>query len=166
MSLFWKELFRLQGTKLKHSSAYHPQTDGQSEVVNKCLETYLRCFANGHPQAWAKWLTSAEFWYNTSSHSSLNMTPFQVLYGRKPPQLLKLGLGHTPMDSLEELLLARDAMLDELKLHLLRAQQIMKATVDKKRRDVQFQAGYQVFVKLQPYRQKSVARKPYEKLAA
>ena len=56
LSHFWSELFKLQGTILKKSSTYHPQIDGQSEVVTKCLETYLQCFVTDKLKQWVKWL--------------------------------------------------------------------------------------------------------------
>ena len=59
MSLFWRELFRLQGTHLKRSTTYHPQPYGQTEIVNKCLETYLRCL--WQPTSWEQWLSWAEY---------------------------------------------------------------------------------------------------------
>lgn len=74
------------GTKLCYDTAYHPQSDGQSERLNRWLEQYLRCMA-GHKQSqWAKWLPSAKFWYNTSYHSAIKMSPFQALYGYSTPQ--------------------------------------------------------------------------------
>lgn len=70
-SSFWKKLFTKIDTKLCYSTAYHPQTDGQSERVNQCLEQYLRCAVHDSPARWKRWLPMAEFWYNSSYHTSL-----------------------------------------------------------------------------------------------
>lgn len=56
LSKFWQDLFHLQGTTLKMSSSYHPQTDGQTEIVNKCIEQYLRCFVSDETHQWHKFL--------------------------------------------------------------------------------------------------------------
>jgi hypothetical protein len=85
---FWQELFNLQGTQLHLSTTYHPQTDGQNEFVNKCLETYLRCFALEKQNHRVQWLPLVEWWYNTSYHTSTRMTPFEAVYGQKPPSVL------------------------------------------------------------------------------
>ena len=77
----WQLLFQLAGTELCMSTAYHPQMDGQTERVNQCLETYLRCFTQACPQRWSKWLSLEELWYNSSFHSALGRSPFEVLYG-------------------------------------------------------------------------------------
>jgi hypothetical protein len=77
-------LFKLAGTSLQMSSAYHPQSDGQTEHVNRCLETFLRCFVHACPTLWSQWLPMAEYWYNISSHSALGRSPFEVLYGFPP----------------------------------------------------------------------------------
>jgi hypothetical protein len=83
-SIFWRELFKLQGSSLKMSSSYHPQSDGQTEIVNKSLENYLRCFAQDQPKKWFSWLPWAEFWYNTTWNAAIQMTPFEVVYGVPP----------------------------------------------------------------------------------
>ena len=80
-SHLWRELLAGAGTKLLYSTAYHPQTDGQSERVNQCMEMYLRCAVQDSPHQWRRWLPMAEFWYNSTFHASLKGTPFKALYG-------------------------------------------------------------------------------------
>lgn len=89
MSLFWKEFFRMQGTTLRMSMAYHPQSDGQTEVVSRCLEIYLRCYITDHPKGWSQWLPWAEYWCNTTFHVTTRTTLFEAVYGRPPPMIIK-----------------------------------------------------------------------------
>ncbi|KAK8936447.1 hypothetical protein KSP39_PZI012366 [Platanthera zijinensis] len=165
LSGFWTSLFKLQGTRLRMSTAYHPQTDGQSEVLNRCLETYLRCFIGERPGSWAKWICWAEYSYNTSYHHAANMTPFEAVYGRPPPSITRYLPGECPVPTLADHLHNRDIILDSLKHHLHRAQGKMTSFANRKRRDLSFQVGEKVFLKLHPYRQLSVARRPCPKLA-
>jgi hypothetical protein len=71
------------------STTYHPQTDGQTEVVNKCLEHYIRCYAGEKPKIWSPWLAMAKYWDNTNFNASTKLTPFEVLYGIPPPKLVE-----------------------------------------------------------------------------
>lgn len=165
-SLFWKELFRLSGTRLCLSTAYHPQSDGQTEVTNRGMETYLRCFAGDKPKTWSQYLAWAEFSYNSSYHTAIAMTPFKALYGRDPPTWVTYETGSTVNAELEKQLQDRDAALVLLREHLNKAQQVMKLKADEHRREVEFAVGDMVFLKIRPYRQKSLARRANEKLAA
>lgn len=76
VSKFWRELFRLSGTRLRLSTTYHPQSNGQMEVMNRIIEQYLCCFIHDQPSAWYQYLALVEWSYNTSVHSSSGLTPF------------------------------------------------------------------------------------------
>lgn len=164
LSTFWREIFKAQGTQLNMSSAYHPESDGQTEVINRCLETYLRCFAVDQPRTWAYWIPWAEFWYNSSFHGSTGTSPFEVVYGRKPPTVVQFVAGEVRVEAVAQELQDRDEAIRQLRAHLAVAQTSMKENADKRRRDVSFVVGEWVYVKLKPYRQLSVTARIHPKL--
>lgn len=161
---FWEELFSIQGVALHHSSSYHPQTDGQTEAVNKCLEGYLRCMCGDRPKEWIYWLSLAEWWYNTNFHSSTHLTPYEVVYGQHPPLHIPYFPQGSIIEAVDRSLQAREETIRLLKHHLLMAQQRMKQQTDKKRSERVFEVGDLVYVKLQPYRQLSLRGHSYQKL--
>ncbi|XP_026383753.1 uncharacterized protein LOC113279266 [Papaver somniferum] len=113
-SNFWQDLFKALGTQLHLSTAYHPQTDGETERVNSFLEIYLRCMCH-QPKKWNLWLPLAEWWYNTNYHTILKMCPFQAFYGYLLPHLAFPSTATTSITEVESYLKQRDVVLLLLK---------------------------------------------------
>ncbi|XP_072066659.1 uncharacterized protein [Arachis hypogaea] len=125
-SKFWEQYCGTHGITLARSSAYHPESDGQTEVLNRCLEMYLRCYTQENHKDWFKLLPWAAYSYNSSFHSAIGMTPFKAVFGRDPPSLLKYEPRPSDTPSLQEQLLQRDMVLVTLRRNLEQAQQRMK----------------------------------------
>ncbi|GJQ99061.1 retrotransposon-related protein [Tanacetum coccineum] len=129
---------------------------GQTEVVNRCLECYLRCMTGERPKEWKKWLSLAELWYNSNFHTSIQTTPFEAVYGQSLPiHVLYLG-GLSKVDAVDRPLEAREQAIQMLKFHLSRSQNRMKHQANKKRSDRVLKVGDWVFLKLQLHRQVSI----------
>ena len=122
--------------------------DGQSEVVNKVIAMYLRCVTGDRPRAWVDWLSWAEYCYNTSFHTALRATPFEVVYGRPPPAILPYQPGTARTEAADALLRSRDDMLSEVRQRLIQAQQLAKKYYDANHREVEFNVGAWVWLRL------------------
>jgi len=83
-SQFWSSLCFYMKARRRLSTAFHPQTDGQTERQNQMLEHYLRCYINYRQDDWVKWLPQAEFAYNNAAHSLTGTSPFFAMYGYNP----------------------------------------------------------------------------------
>ena len=103
------------------SSAYHPEIDGQIEVVNRCLETYLRCMMGERPRKWALWLPLAEWWYNTNCHSAINTTLYEVVYGQPPLLHVPYITGDSKVEVVDKSLRTSEECIRMLKFQLKRA---------------------------------------------
>ena len=129
------------------------------------MNTYLRCFAGLRPKTWPQWLNWAEYWYNTNYHASTKTTPFHALYGREPPSLLKGNSTPSSVEEVNQLVQERDMMLAEIREQLLKAQNRMQSQADKHRRELELEVGEKVFLKIQPYKLKSLAKRQNQKLS-
>jgi hypothetical protein len=111
---FWKDLFTLVDVNLQFSSAFHLQSNEQSEVTNKIITIYLRCLTGDRPQDWMHWLPWAEYCYNTSFQSSIWTSPFYVVYSRDPPTVRSYSSGEARLPAVDAQLRDRDKFLAEV----------------------------------------------------
>jgi len=127
-----KELNNLLGIQTKLSTAYHPQTNGQTERVNQELEQYLRVFIDHRQEQWPDWLGMAEFAYNNKIHTATKTSPFKANYGQDP----RMGFEGRRKGKYEEAGKFVEKMRkiqEEAKAALRKAQEEMKKFADKKR---------------------------------
>lgn len=108
ISHFWQKLFRVSGTLLCMSSSYHPQSDGQTEVLNRVTKQYLRAFVHHRPSLWGKLLPWVGWSHNTSWNVDTGATPYEVTFGRKPFNFPEYIVGSSNIAAVDEMLTDRD----------------------------------------------------------
>jgi hypothetical protein len=150
-SKFWEKLHELMDTKLNFSSAYHPQTDGQTERTNQILEDMLRAYALKYGKSWDKSLPYAEFSYNNSYQASIEMAPYEALYGRQCRIPLFWSQTGESQVFRPEVLKNAEKQVQMVCKSLKVAQSRQKSYADK-RRDLSFEIGDFVYLKVSPIR--------------
>jgi hypothetical protein len=147
---FWKSLHASLGTELNYSTAFHPQTDGHTERVNQVLEDLLRACVLTYGSDWEKSLSYAEFSYNNSYQASLKMAPFEALYGRKcRTPLMWSEVGEQTFFG-PAIIVEAEENVAKVRENLKIAQSRQKIYTDPKRRDVSFEVGEHVYLKVSP----------------
>ncbi|KAA3490754.1 DNA/RNA polymerases superfamily protein [Gossypium australe] len=151
-SRFWKALHQALGTRLDFSTAFHPQSDGQSERVIQILEDMLRGCVLDFRGSWEEFLPLAEFAYNNSYQASIQMAPYEALYGRKcrtPTCWTELGerqiLG-------PELVTETEDKVKVIRSRLKEASDRQKSYADLKRKEMEYAVGDKVFLKVSPWK--------------
>jgi Integrase zinc binding domain/Integrase core domain len=134
-SEFWRELMRLLGVRRSLSTAYHPQTDGQTERANAVLEDTLRHYVSPYQTDWDEHLAMAEFAMNAAYNHSVRNTPFMLNYGQHPMDTASRPV-HSVNPSVNRFVGDWQGLVREAKRHLAAAQDGMKAVADKRMRPV------------------------------
>ena len=151
-SRFWRKFQEELGTRLHFSTAFHPQTDGQSERTIQTLEDMLRACAIDFGGSWDDHLHLAEFSYNNSYHSSIKMPPYEALYGRKCRTPVCWGeVGQRVLGS-TDIVLQTTEKIQVIRDHLVTASSRQKSYADKRRSNLEFQVGDYVLLKVSPWK--------------
>jgi hypothetical protein len=147
-SHFWKSLSRILGIKGRLSTAFHPQTDGQTERMNQTIEQYLRIYCNYQQDDWLTHLSLAEFAYNNAYQSTIRCSPFYANYGYHPTFYVKLDASEpaadvpAAKDFAERLAQHHDALVENIK----QAQDSQARYYDSKHKRMEFAPGDKVWL--------------------
>ncbi|KAL0549941.1 hypothetical protein IC582_014436 [Cucumis melo] len=151
-SKFWKGLQTAMGTRLDFSTAFHPQTDGQTERLNQVLEDMLRACALEFPGSWDSHLHLMEFAYNNSYQATIGMAPFEALYDKCCRSPVCWGeVGEQRLMG-PELVQSTNEAIQKIRSRMHTAQSRQKSYADVRRKDLEFEVGDKVFLKVAPMR--------------
>ncbi|WVZ97465.1 hypothetical protein U9M48_043002 [Paspalum notatum var. saurae] len=151
-SRFWEQLHNSLDTKLRFSTAYHPQTDGQTERTNQILEDMLRACAIQYGTSWDKCLPYAEFSYNNSYQASLKKSPFEALYGKRCRTPLFWNQTGEKQVFGPDIIQDAEQQLRIVQENLRVAQSRQRSYADVRRRDLSFKVDDHVYLKVSPMR--------------
>ena len=140
-SAFFRQLCQRMGWKQKLSTAYHPQTDGQTERMNSVLEDMLRHYVDATCSNWDTFLSSAEFAANSAVNASTGFSPFKVMYGEQPLTPMVLEAPRVPLTKADQVVETVDEVVKLVRKALVASQQRHKIGADRSRRDVSFEVG-------------------------
>ena len=146
-SKFWGRLMELCGVKLKMSTSRHPQTDGSSEIMNRMVENYLRCYCSYHQNDWDELLPAAEFAYNSAVSEDLGMSPFELDLGWIPKSPLDLLSGNEiSVQSVEEFKNRLKTSLEDAKYSYKIAKAAQSAYSSKKFKTPEYKVGSKLWI--------------------
>src|ERR1051325_4813463 len=138
------------GTRLDFSTAFHPQIDGQTERLNQTLEDMLRACVLDFAGSWDTHLHLMEFAYNNSYQATIGMTPFEALYGKSCRTLVYWDeVGERKLLG-PELVQSTNEAIQKVRARMLTAQSRQKSYADVRHRDLEFEVGNMVFLKVVP----------------
>ncbi|GJX42949.1 putative reverse transcriptase domain, ribonuclease H-like domain, aspartic peptidase domain protein [Tanacetum coccineum] len=152
LSNFWRSLQNALGTSLDMSTAYHPQTDGQSERTILTLEDMLHACEIEFGKGWVNHFPLVEFSYNNSYHASIKAAPFEALYGRKCRSPICWAEVREVQLTGSEIVQETTEKIIQIKQRMQDARDRQKSYMDLKRKPIEFQVGDKVMLKVSPWK--------------